>query len=277
MQKSNTTSSSRPIKRDVNKMTRDDATKLYRDLGAQMLSSSDQDEAAPSVANRNKSRLNMANLQGMKAPTFRLPQFPKIQGRSAAFMLVVVFACAKVGISAMDYFGVASVPAVEAAMISSADANMVSPQAIDSQPQPRNPAEIQQLTKEDLLLLNQLDKRRADLEQRADRLKTREQDLEARERELVTKMNELRSLTDKLKANREQGDRRKDAQLDQLSKVYSAMAPEEAAHLMEQLDISIALPLLQKMPEKRIGQILALISPERALAITKLLSGRVGE
>ena len=129
MQKSNTTSSSRPIKRDVNKMTRDDATKLYRDLGAQMISSPEQGDASPSATERNRSRIDLAKLQAMKVPKLRLPQFPKIEGRSAAFMLVIVFACAKVGLSAMDYFGVASVPAVEAAMISGVDANMVSPQA----------------------------------------------------------------------------------------------------------------------------------------------------
>ncbi len=52
------------------------------------------------------------------------------------------------------------------------------------------------------------------------------------------------------------------------------MNPKEASLLIEQLDITIALGLLERMPEKRIGQILSLMSPDRALTITRMLSGR---
>ena len=52
------------------------------------------------------------------------------------------------------------------------------------------------------------------------------------------------------------------------------MNPQEAAQLIEQLDVTIALGLIEKMPEKRIGQILATMKPEKALALTKLLSGK---
>jgi flagellar motility protein MotE (MotC chaperone) len=43
---------------------------------------------------------------------------------------------------------------------------------------------------------------------------------------------------------------------------------------MEQLDVQIALSLIERMPEKKIGQILALMSKERALTLTKMLSGK---
>ena len=46
---------------------------------------------------------------------------------------------------------------------------------------------------------------------------------------------------------------------------------------MEQLDVTIALSLIERMPEKRIGQILALMSPERALSITRMLSGKASK
>jgi flagellar motility protein MotE (MotC chaperone) len=52
------------------------------------------------------------------------------------------------------------------------------------------------------------------------------------------------------------------------------MNPPEAAHLLEQLDIQVCLTLIQRMPEKRIGQILALMNPQRALELTNLLSRR---
>jgi flagellar motility protein MotE (MotC chaperone) len=52
------------------------------------------------------------------------------------------------------------------------------------------------------------------------------------------------------------------------------MNPAEAAALLEQLDTPIALELLGRMPGKRIGQILALMTSERALTLTRMLSGR---
>ena len=57
-----------------------------------------------------------------------------------------------------------------------------------------------------------------------------------------------------------------------LANVYGSMNPQEAATLIEKLDSQIALGLITRMPEKRIGQILALMSPEKALTMTKMLS-----
>ena len=52
------------------------------------------------------------------------------------------------------------------------------------------------------------------------------------------------------------------------------MNPPEAAHLLEQLDIHVALSLVERMPEKRMAQILALMNSQRALELTNLLSNR---
>ena len=60
-------------------------------------------------------------------------------------------------------------------------------------------------------------------------------------------------------------------QVEQLAKIYSAMSPEESAKLMEELDITIALGLMSKMSEKRIGQILSLMDKEKALKMSKML------
>jgi flagellar motility protein MotE (MotC chaperone) len=77
-----------------------------------------------------------------------------------------------------------------------------------------------------------------------------------------------------LKIERQKGERQRDTQLDQLANVYGSMNPPEAAHLLEQLDIQIAQALIERMPEKRIGQILALMNAQRALELTNRLSRR---
>jgi flagellar motility protein MotE (MotC chaperone) len=78
-----------------------------------------------------------------------------------------------------------------------------------------------------------------------------------------------------LRVNREKDEKKRSDKLDQLANVYGSMNPPEAAALMEQLDVTIALELIQKMPEKRIAQILALMTPNKALTITRMLSEKV--
>ncbi len=88
------------------------------------------------------------------------------------------------------------------------------------------------------------------------------------------RLSELKELTERLKLDREKGDKQRNTQLDQLANVYGSMNPPEAAHLLEQLDIQVALSLIERMPEKRIGQILSLMNASRALELTNLLSKR---
>lgn len=179
-------------------------------------------------------------------------------GMKAAFALVLAVATAKVGLSAIEASGVVSVESAQAS-IAGSQAPVFSGVRYST---------------EEVRLLKSLDARRVELEERDSRLDQKEQDLRAKDREFAAKLTELRELTQKLKGEREQGERKGQAQLEQLANVYVSMNPQEAAQLIEQLDITIALDLLQRMPEKRIGQILALMTPERALTFTRMLSGK---
>src|SRR5690606_10813103 len=107
-------------------------------------------------------------------------------------------------------------------------------------------------------ILRSLDARREELETRRKQLEERGLEMDRRDREFAVKLTELRELTNQLRSAREEIDRKQHSQLAQLANVYGSMNPSEAATLMEQLDVTIALSLLERMPEKRIGQILAL-------------------
>jgi flagellar motility protein MotE (MotC chaperone) len=139
-------------------------------------------------------------------------------------------------------------------------------------PQPKGP----QWSKEEVKILTALDSRRVELEERGTRMEQRESDFVAKERELALRLTELKELSDKLRTEREKGDKQRGSQLEQLANVYGSMNPPEAAHLLEQLDIQVSLSLIERMPEKRIGQILALMNPQRALELTNMLSQRKG-
>ena len=123
-------------------------------------------------------------------------------------------------------------------------------------------------------MLKQLDAKRVELEERVAKIDKREQEMNLKEQEFVARLSEIRELTEKLKVSRQKNAAQRNSKLEQLSNVYGSMNPTEAAQLIEQLDVTIALSLLERMPEKRIGQILSLMSADRALTITRMLSSR---
>ncbi len=123
-------------------------------------------------------------------------------------------------------------------------------------------------------LLSQLDARRVELEHRRSAIERREAELEIRGKALAEKLAELRTISSKLEKKRKEKDNRYEARLEQLATVYGSMAPKEAAPLIGRLDEEIALSLLERMPGKRMGQILALMAPERAIELTKSLTDR---
>jgi flagellar motility protein MotE (MotC chaperone) len=173
----------------------------------------------------------------------------------SAFLFVAFFCCAKVSISALEAMGVGRVEEAQATIVPLA---------------PKGP----NWSKEEAKILTSLDHRRAELEERTNRLEQRELEFTVRDRDLALKLTELKELSERLKLERQKGEKQRDVQLDQLANVYGSMNPPEAAHLLEQLDIQIAQALIERMPEKRIGQILALMNAQRALELTNRLSKR---
>ncbi len=123
-------------------------------------------------------------------------------------------------------------------------------------------------------LLGQLDARRVELEKRREILDRREAEIRAQSEGLAERLAELRTLTAKLSETRENLDHRYEERMEQLATVYGAMQPKEAAPLIGKLEDSIAIGLLERLPSKRLGQILSMMDSERAISLTKKLSDR---
>jgi len=176
-------------------------------------------------------------------------------GSRFAILLVVMFATAKIVFAVLEAAGIVK---ASPALASQIPANYSRP--------------AERFSKEEVQVLKSLDARRVELEERNKRLDRKAGEIKQRDREFAARLSEVREISQKLKSEREKNDRKKTAQLDQLANVYSSMNPEESAKLIEQLDVTIALQLIERMPEKRIGQILSMMSPERALTLTQMLS-----
>lgn len=274
-----------------NSLTREQAGAIYDDLQRTMTSLMKKHggklppvpgtKPKPAVQARPEAKrppVTMASDEPSRAlPPDENPSFPLMlptktnRGHVAALGLVCTFAVMKVVWAVLEASGVAGIETAHASLdrIGTAPISSATTSAIVG---PRsNGAEF---SREELAVLTALDHRRVELEARARRLDDRERELGERDREFLARQTELKELTDKLQADRNKQEKKRSTQIEQLANVYGSMNPPEAATLIEQLDVHIALELLERMPEKRIGQILALMSRERALTITRLLSGK---
>lgn len=209
-------------------------------------------KAAATTSDRNDADSGAASQRGRS--TVRGASERPRSGQVLALMVLVVLGSAKITLSAIEASGVARVEEAKAVVM-------------PVQTGPR-------WSKEEAKILTALDARRVELEERGDRLEKREGEIVSKERELAVRLTELKELSERLKLEREKGDKQRDTQLDQLANVYGSMNPPEAAHLLEQLDIQVALSLVERMPEKRMAQILSLMNAQRALELTNLLTSR---
>jgi flagellar motility protein MotE (MotC chaperone) len=123
-------------------------------------------------------------------------------------------------------------------------------------------------------ILMQLDQRRVELEKRRKILDAKEQELQHQAQLIGEKVAELKTLINKLSALRKEKDHKYNARMEQLASVYSAMAPHESANLIAKLDDEVSLALLERMPGKRMAQILGVMDQNRAIELTKHLTNK---
>jgi flagellar motility protein MotE (MotC chaperone) len=245
------------------------AKKIAQSISQSMTKDASQDlkKRAPAmksfVQEETADAITRMKLESEIAPRLSAHNAPK-RGQIAAVMAVLLFAGFKVVLGIVESAG----------LVAPTEARASYAPALRQSASLAQAATAQGYTKDEIHILTQLDQRRAVLEERGTKLQDQELEFAQRDREFAAKLNELRELTAQLKGERVHSEKKRNTQLDQLANVYGSMAPQEAATLMEQLDVTIAFDLLSRMPEKRIGQILALMHPERALALTKMLSGR---
>jgi len=259
-------------------MSREEANELYNQLRRNMAGYIQREKAEKTKTSGVKSAAKPKPAAAVATPPRQTPVAPS---RSAPLMrtsrpgfnrghllgvgLVVSLGLFKVVLSGLEAAGIWTVEPAQAS---------VATQPAERGPLFKSSGQGFVIDKEQMRLLTSLDARRSELEDKNRRLDEREADLKRRDAEFALRLTEIRELTDRLKIDREKNDKKRETQLGQLANFYGSMNPQEAAALIEQLDVTIALNLLERMPEKRIGQILALMSPERALTITRMLSGK---
>jgi flagellar motility protein MotE (MotC chaperone) len=118
-------------------------------------------------------------------------------------------------------------------------------------------------------LLASVRRRAEEVGQREADLKTREASLQALRRATAAEVTRLEDVAKTLGITGQSGTGVV------MPKVYESMRPEDAAPILDRLDDTTLRALLGRMHEKQVGAILAAMSRERAVAVTKLLAAPV--
>ncbi|HEY3917777.1 MAG TPA: hypothetical protein VGL83_08280 [Stellaceae bacterium] len=127
-----------------------------------------------------------------------------------------------------------------------------------------SPAEVQ--------VLQELSQRRAALDKRGSDLDQQQVVLQAAEKRVDDKIAKLQNLQKSIQADVDKENAADDARMQSLVKIYQAMKPADAAQIIGQLDLPIALQLLSSMKEAKTAPILAAMEPAKAEAITTALA-----
>jgi flagellar motility protein MotE (MotC chaperone) len=124
-------------------------------------------------------------------------------------------------------------------------------------------------------LLEAVQKRAADLDQRDQAMATRQATLRTLEKTVGDQVARLETLT-KPAAGKGGADAPGAAAVGTpagVTKIYESMKAEEAAPILDKMDDTTVKGILGTMKERQIGAILAAMNRDRAVAVTKVLAG----
>ncbi len=121
-------------------------------------------------------------------------------------------------------------------------------------------------------LLQDLRRRREQLDAREHALEERNAVLEAAEARLQSKIDHMVALQARLDELDHARKQRQDANWSGLVKVYESMKPRDAAAIFDVLDMHVLLEVLDRMNERKAAGVLAAMQPERARLATQMLA-----
>ncbi len=131
-------------------------------------------------------------------------------------------------------------------------------------------------TSSDELELNHLARlreRKVELDKREEEIAKQEEELVKQRLEVEDKLKELEGVRRNISSileNKVQGD---DQKVQDLVQFYSNMKPPQAAKILETLDESLAVRVIEKMKKKNAAEIMNLLKPEKAQSISEKYAG----
>jgi flagellar protein FlbB len=123
-------------------------------------------------------------------------------------------------------------------------------------------------------LLEALQRRQAELDARERELARKDERLALFEQDVTAKIARLEEIEKRLLDQARAERAAVDTAAASLAKIYAAMKPAAAAPILDQLDDATVLAILGQMKAKEVGEILPLMSREKAIVVTRALAAR---
>jgi flagellar motility protein MotE (MotC chaperone) len=126
----------------------------------------------------------------------------------------------------------------------------------------------------EVAVLQELSKRRTELDQREKQLNMRQNTLNMLEQSIQQKLEQLTNLQQELQLIVAEYEKYEDEKTIRLVRIYEAMKPNEAAQIFEKLEDAVLLDVASKMKEAKLALILAKMDPTKAKELTMELANR---
>ena len=126
-------------------------------------------------------------------------------------------------------------------------------------------------------LLERLQERRLELDQRARELDMRENLVKAAEKRIEARVNELKEIEVRINGAVKQKEEADIARFKNLVTMYENMKAKEAARIFERLEVGVLIEVASQINPRRMSEILAQMSPGSAEKLTVSLASRAKE
>lgn len=125
--------------------------------------------------------------------------------------------------------------------------------------------------------MEEIEKRRLELDAREKRLEVRESSLARLEKQIEKRIDTLKTLRQTIQENLEKEKQVDEANLVRLSKIFQKMKVGQAAERIQNLDRETAVKLLQIMPERSSAKILGKMSRRDAIELSNAIGTTLSE
>lgn len=129
-------------------------------------------------------------------------------------------------------------------------------------------------TDEEVSLLQDLEKRRVELDRREEAIRVRERLVDLAQSRLDGRINRLAQLQENIEKLLKDLSGKEEGELDALARIYEQMKPAAAAEIFNALDPEITYDLVRRMKRADTAKIMERMNPSRARLISQMLAER---
>jgi flagellar motility protein MotE (MotC chaperone) len=138
------------------------------------------------------------------------------------------------------------------------------------------PDQSPRVSESERAILERLQSRRQELEQRAREVEIRESLLKAAEKRIESKVEEMKSLEGKAATAAGQRNEQEAARFKGIITMYEGMKPKDAAKVFDRLEMTVLIEIASQIAPRKMSDIMGLMQPEAAERLTVELARRAG-